>query len=131
MIAIDTNVVVRYLASDDPVQGPLAWKLVGGGDVFVSTGVVLETAWVLLNVRGFQRAAVVRALRAFAGLPGIAIQDARAVEQALDWAEQGLDFADAIHLAQAADCKSFASFDRALAKAAARLEAKPPVRAPA
>jgi predicted nucleic acid-binding protein len=34
---------------------------------------------------------------------------------------QGMDFADALHLATAAGCAAFASFDRRLAKAAKRL----------
>ena len=40
-----------------------------------------------------------------------------------------MDFADALHLAGSARCEAFVSFDRKLAKVAARLGA-PEVRAP-
>ncbi len=46
---------------------------------------------------------------------------------ALDWAAEGMDLADAMHLAGARDCAAFVSFDRALAKTADRLSALPVV----
>jgi predicted nucleic acid-binding protein len=49
--------------------------------------------------------------------------------QALDWADRGMDFADALHLASAADCDAFASFDAELRRTAAKLGALT-VRAP-
>ena len=60
-----------------------------------------------------------RALRNFGGLQGVTLEDPRLVATALTWAEQGLDFADALHLAAARDCTGFLSFDRRLAKAGA------------
>jgi predicted nucleic acid-binding protein len=38
--------------------------------------------------------------------------------KALEWMRSGLDFADALHLAKAADCEAFVSFDRQFAAAA-------------
>ena len=48
---------------------------------------------------------------------------------ALAWAEAGMDFADALHLTEARDAKAFISFDRDLAKEAAKFGA-PPIGAP-
>ncbi len=48
------------------------------------------------------------------------VQDAPALAKALAWAEHGMDFADALNLAQAGDCEAFVSFDARLAKAAKR-----------
>ncbi|HYE27577.1 MAG TPA: hypothetical protein VEA61_05010 [Allosphingosinicella sp.] len=53
-----------------------------------------------------------------AGLPEVTLEDPRLAALALDRAGQGLDFADALHLAAARDCTAFLSFDRRLAKAA-------------
>jgi predicted nucleic-acid-binding protein len=117
--AVDTNVVVRFLAGDDPAQTASARQLIEGGDIFVSTSVLLETEWVLRRGYGFTAARLVRALRDFAGLPGVALEDPQLAARALDWAEQGLDFADALHLGAAQGCTAFLSFDRKLAKAAA------------
>jgi hypothetical protein len=65
----------------------------------------------------------------FPDLPRVFAQDPEAAGAALDWAEQGMDFADALHLASAAGCVAFASFDRGLEQMAAKLGA-PVVRAP-
>ncbi len=43
-----------------------------------------------------------------------------AVAKALDWSSQGLDFADALHLASAGNAKRFATFNRKLAQQAKR-----------
>jgi hypothetical protein len=42
------------------------------------------------------------------------------VKQALDWHTQGVDFADGLHLTSSASARQFATFDRALVKAAKR-----------
>jgi predicted nucleic-acid-binding protein len=117
--AIDTNVIVRFLTGDDPAQTAKARKLVEAGGIFVPTSVLLETEWVLRSGYGFAAERLVRALRDFAGLPGVTLEDPRLAATALDWAEQGLDFADALYLGAAQGCTAFMSFDRRLAKAAA------------
>jgi predicted nucleic-acid-binding protein len=119
--AIDTNVAVRFLTGDDPAQAARARRLVEAGDLFVATSVLLESEWVLRSGYGFATERIVQALRDFAGLPGVTLEDPLLVARALDWAEQGLDFADALHLGRAGDCTAFMSFDRLLAKKAARL----------
>jgi predicted nucleic-acid-binding protein len=119
--AIDTNVIVRFLTGDDPAQAAKARKLVEGGRIFVSTSVLLETEWVLRSGYGFAAGPLLQGLRNFAGLPGVTLEDPLRAARALDWAEQGLDFADALHLAGAGACTAFVSFDRKLAKAAAGL----------
>lgn len=121
MRALDTNVVVRFLTDDHPAQAARARKLIGSGDIFVATSVLLETEWVLRSGYGFATERIVQALRDLAGLPGVTLEDPPLLARALDWAEQGLDFADALHLGRAQGCTAFMSFDRKLAKAAARM----------
>ncbi len=118
MIAIDTNVVVRYLTGDHPDQSPRARALVNGQAVFVAVTVILETEWVLRSAYGYKPAEVARALRAFGGLATVTIEDAVIVADALDRAEQGMDFADALHLGKSAQCDGFVSFDRRFVKLA-------------
>ena len=123
MIAIDTNVVVRYLVADDPEQFGRAAALIEGRPVFVCTTVILEVEQILRAVYGLDRSAILRALRGFAGLPTVTVEAPGLLICALDWADQGMEFADALHLASAEKCEAFASFDRDLAKTAARLDA--------
>lgn len=122
MLAIDTNVVVRFLARDDPEQSLRAKALIAENKVFVSLTVMLEAEWVLRSAYGFDPAQLMRAFRAFAGLPNVVICDAPAFARAVHWAEVGMDFADALHLARSGACAGFASFDRRLAKAAGALD---------
>jgi predicted nucleic acid-binding protein len=93
--------IVRYLTGDHPKRSARARRLIDGNDVFVSTTVLLETEWVLRSVYGFAGGSLVAALRGFAGLPRVTIEDAGLAAQALDWTEASLDFADALHLAKA------------------------------
>ena len=112
MRAVDTNVVVRYLTGDDPGQAARARAVIDAGQVFVSTTVLLESEWVLRGVYGFAREEVAEALRAFSGLPGVSVESPALLAEALDRAEKGMDFADALHLAAAARCETMLTFDR-------------------
>jgi predicted nucleic acid-binding protein len=121
MLAIDTNLIVRYLTGDHPTQSAKARSLIDGQDVYVCTTVFMETEWVLRAVFGYTAAPLARALRAFAGLPHVTLEDAGRVAQALDWMDRGIDFADALHLAKADGCEAFVSFDQRFARSANRL----------
>lgn len=118
MIAIDTNIVVRYLTGDHPEQSARARAIMEGQLVFVPVTVALETEWVLRSAYHFKPADVARALRAFGGLPQVTIEDAATVAAALDLAEQGMDFADALHLGRASGQDAFLTFDRRFVTAA-------------
>ena len=118
MRAVDTNLVVRFLTGDDPEQAARAKAAIHHGDIFVSTTVLLETEWVLRGVHGFARSEVAAALRALAGLPGVSVENPGLFAEALDRAETGMDFADALHLGAAAHCESMLSFDRRFIAAA-------------
>ena len=49
MTAVDTNVVVRLLAQDDPKQTAAARALFSAGSIWIAKTVLLETAWVPVN----------------------------------------------------------------------------------
>ena len=121
MLAIDANLVVCFLVGDHPTQSAKARALIEAEDVFVSSTVMLETAWVLRSVYGYSGDPLGAALAAFAGLPRVTLEEPAIVAQALDWMQAGLDFADALHLAKARGCQGFVSFDRKFAKAANRV----------
>jgi predicted nucleic-acid-binding protein len=121
MLAIDTNVVVRYLAADHPEQSRKAKALIDSEEVFVSATVLLESEWVLRSVYGFSPTEASKALAAFAGLPNVTMEDAALAAKALGWAARGMDFADALHLVKAQGCDAFVSFDRRFAKVAKAL----------
>ncbi len=118
MLAVDTNIIVRYLTADHPEQFAKASALIEGEDVYVCSTVLLETEWVLRRGYRFSRDQVSAALTAFAGLPRVTLEDAAVAAKALEWMRSGLDFADALHLAKAAGCDAFVSFDQRFAAVA-------------
>ena len=118
MLAVEPNLIVRYLTRDHPGQSAKARAVIDGEDVFVSTTVLLETEWVLRSAYSFDCARVCAALRGFAGLPRVSLEEPALVATALDRAAHGLDFADALHLGAAEDRGDFVTFDRQLIKAA-------------
>ncbi|WP_119269803.1 type II toxin-antitoxin system VapC family toxin [Taklimakanibacter deserti] len=120
MIAVDTNIVIRYLTGDHPKQSDKARALIEENDIFLSRTVVLECEWVLRSVYGYSALEVCEALRAFAGLPRVSVEDLGMVVQALDHAENGVGFADALHLAAANNCDTFVTFDQDFIKRAKR-----------
>jgi predicted nucleic-acid-binding protein len=101
MLAIDTNLIVRYLVGDDAGQAARARRLIDNNGVFVCTTVLLETEWVLRSVYRFSAAQCAKSLSDFAGLPRASLEDAAAVAKALGWMRQCLDLADGLHLAKA------------------------------
>ena len=119
MRAIDTNIVIRYLTADDPDQTAKARAVVDAGQVFVSTTVLLECEWVLRSVYNFSRQEVIAALQAFLGLAGVATDNAAVLVRAIDYADRGMDFTDALHLSAANDCETMFTFDRRFIKQAA------------
>ena len=129
MLAIDTNIIVRYVTRDHPEQSPRAKALIDGNDVLVATTVLLQTEWVLQSAYRFSRTEIVEALGSFAGLPRVTLEDPARALKALDWFAAGMDFADALHLASTENCEAFVSFDRRLVSVASRVGAAT-VRAP-
>jgi len=53
MIAVDTNVLVRFLVRDDRKQAARAAALLRSSSVWISKNVLLETEWVLRSLYGF------------------------------------------------------------------------------
>lgn len=121
MLVIDTNVIVRYLTRDHPQQSRKAKALIDSQAIFVRKTVLLEVEWVLRSVFGFTRGEIAQALADFAGLPNVTLEDATTVASALDWTADGMDFADALHLANGRGSDAFVTFDRGLARRAKAL----------
>ena len=118
MLAVDTNIIVRYLTADHPEQLAKASALIRSEDVYVCTTVLLETEWVLRRGYRFSRDQIIAGLTAFAGLPRVTLEDSALIAKALAWMRAGLDFVDALHLAKAGGGEAFVSFDQRFAAVA-------------
>ena len=116
MVAVDTNIIIRLLTGDNPQQYSASLKLFKGQQIFIPNTVILETEWVLRFVYEFTPKQICAAFRQLFGLSNVHLDHAHLVAQVIDWHEQGLDFADAFHLAQSQDQASFKTFDEKLMK---------------
>jgi len=111
VIAIDTNIVVRFLTEDDPMQFKQAAKLFNEAELFIPDSVILETEWVLRFAYRFSPAEIVSAFRKLLGLPSIHVDNNGKIAKVLEWHEHGLDFADAFHLANSDILSELITFD--------------------
>lgn len=123
MLAVDTNVVIRLLLNDDAKQSQQALQLFTQNRIHLLTTVLLETEWVLRKPCGLPRDEIHHLLCSLTGLPQVTLEAPELMKTALDWFAQGMDFADALHLAASHECEAFASFDRKLATAAKKAKA--------
>jgi predicted nucleic-acid-binding protein len=85
--------------------------------------VLLETEWVLRSLYEYDRERVHAGLSAVIGLRQVRVETPQRVAQALVWFDQGMDFADAMHLASCENCDAFATFDRKLVATARKAKA--------
>lgn len=117
MIGVDTNVLLRFLLRDDPVQSPQAADFFARRTVadpaFVSLVSLVETVWNLRrHVPPAQLATTIGRLLASEQL---VVQAPDLVSRALhDAADAGADLADVLvaHLGIDADCDYTVTFDR-------------------
>ena len=131
MIALDTSILARYLLDDEPAQARAARRLLADAkaEYWIPVTVVLELAWVLRKSDA-PRAVIMDRVRGLLSLRNVRAQNADLVFQALGWAGQGMDLADALHLVLSGKADWFATFDEALVKQARKIGVQPPVSAP-
>jgi predicted nucleic-acid-binding protein len=121
VVAVDTNVVVRLLTGDDAAQTAWARAIFEREAVMLAKTVILESEWVLRRLYRFSPDRIADAFAALIALPDLVCEDADAVVSAIQWMRDGLDFADALHLASGRLAGRFATFDHKLAKRAAKI----------
>lgn len=122
MIGLDTNVLVRYLTQDDPVQARKANHIIEralstGSRVHVDAVVFCELVWVLKGVYEFERAEICSALEQLLDAAQVSVAGRAIVREALSSYRLGRgDFADCLIALNndAAGCSSTATFDKAL-----------------
>lgn len=127
MIAIDINVLVRFLVDDDESQADIAGALIKTNQVFVSRTVLLETEWVLRSVYRIDPSAVADVLEQLLDAENLVIEDAEQVSHATEWYKMGADFSDALHLAVCGGVMMH-TFDRGFCKAARKAQLAPEVK---
>ena len=119
MIGLDTNVLIRYVAQDDPKQSPKATRLIESLTIdapgYVSVVSVVELVWVLIGAYTSTKTEICEVLETLLRTKEIVVADADIVWKALRLFKEGkADFADCLieRSAQEAGCGYTATFDR-------------------
>jgi predicted nucleic-acid-binding protein len=119
MRAVDTNVLVRLVARDDPKQVTAAESFVSKG-AWVSTLVLMEATWVLTAVYDLTHADIATAIDMLLHHRNLTLQEPDSVAAALEQYRNrpALGFADCMILeaARKAGHLPLGTFDRNLAK---------------
>ncbi len=123
MIALDTNVVVRFLVQDDVDQAVLAGEVISGLTVdapgFISREVIVELVWVLERAYRFAKGEVADALEGLLAASEIEIEAADDVGLALfRYRDDGFGFADLMIAAASrrVGASELVTFDRKAAR---------------
>lgn len=121
-IALDTNILVRYLAQDDPRQSAAASKLIESlgpqKRAYLSLVTILETVWVMEGRYGASRREVRSILEDLLKQDAFEIQEADGLREALGhFARPSVDLHDALILCLAQQRKATVfTFDKKAAK---------------
>ncbi len=121
MIALDTNILVRYLVQDDKKQSLLAREFIENhcnseNPAFISVTTIVETYWVLKNIYGFGEAHVREGLGKLLETEQVSVEQDEAIMAALGLSHP--DLADAIifETGRFAGATSLLTFDKKFAR---------------
>ena len=123
MIAIDTNVMIRYLVRDNPEQAEAARVLLEGltadNPGFICREVALEIVWVLERAYRFTREQIANVVMELVSTDALVIEDADDIARsAIAYRLGGADFSDFMILAAAnrVGAQPLYTFDRQFAR---------------
>ncbi|KTB65756.1 type II toxin-antitoxin system VapC family toxin [Pseudomonas allii] len=118
MIGLDTNVLVRYVTQDDPVQSAKASELIESlttaSPGFISLVSIVELVWVLQSCYQSAKSDVVIVLETLLRTRELTVEHGEIIWQALrKFVANKADFADCLieRCAHAAGCEYTATFD--------------------
>ncbi|WP_442781518.1 PIN domain-containing protein [Collimonas fungivorans] len=125
MIGLDTNILVRYVAQDDPKQSPKATALIeslsDADPGFIGLVALVELVWVMQGCYQATKDEIVAVLEKLLRVRTFKIENAEIVLRALHvYARSNADFADCLleRSANNAGCLHTATFDSKAAKSA-------------
>lgn len=122
MIALDTNVLVRHLTQDDPVQSPVASREIEqaadrGEEILIADVVLCELVWVLEDCYKLKRDQIAGILERILQTSAFCFQTKEILWAALgDYRAGKADFSDYLigRTARSAGTQPTLTFDRAL-----------------
>jgi predicted nucleic-acid-binding protein len=124
VIGIDTNILVRFLVDDEPVQNEKARRFLSERNAedpaYVSAVVVAESVWILNRRLKYPLPVIAELLQGLLAADGLVVEFTEELDAILSVSELGTDLADYLVAWSAwrAGCRSTITFDK---NAAARV----------
>jgi len=120
VIGLDSNILVRYLTQDDPVQARKANQVIedalgAGQSLYLNHVVMCELCWVLARAYDYERLELADVVEKVLTAAQFEFEDKNSLWQALaGFRQSGADFADCLIGAKnsAAGCTSTFTFDK-------------------
>ena len=123
MTGLDTNVLLRFFAQDDPRQSPVADGMMASlsqdNPGWVGLATILELVWAMSSRMRYAKPAVCDAIQQLLDLDSIVVEQAEIVSLAIgQFRSVRADFADCLIAAsaRAAGCSRVVTFDRVAAR---------------
>jgi predicted nucleic-acid-binding protein len=124
MIGLDTNILVRYLAQDDPLQSPIAADILESrvtekNPGYISIVAMVETVWVLDRAYGLVTSEIAAALERILQADTLVVESEQEVFEAMMALKEGSgSFADALigALGAKAGCTRTLTFDKSASR---------------
>ena len=124
MIGIDTNVLIRYLVQDDPMQAQAATQLIESTCTKDTPGllnhlVLCETIWVLEGCYSQPKTTLMKTIEQILRVTQLRVHEPLVVWQALeDYREHQTNFSDHLlsRINRNRDCTTTMTFDRQASK---------------
>lgn len=124
MIGLDTNVLVRYITQDDPVQSAKATEIIehrlnAATSGFVSVVTMAEVVWVLDRAYGLSDAEIATAIERMLQVDVLVVENEQEVFRAMVALKQGRGaFSDSLigELGARAGCTHTLTFDKKAAR---------------
>jgi len=124
MIAIDTNILIRFLVRDDTKQTDKVYKLFKNAEkqheeLYIPILVMLEVIWVLESVYEINRTDLLNALSKLILMPILCFENLSAIQSfILDAKDSSFDLPDLLiaHSAKLKSCEKVITFDKKASK---------------
>ena len=124
MIALDTNIIIRFLVKDDEKQARMVYSYFKRAEeqrevLFVSLLVVLEVVWVLESAYNMSRTDIINSFSSLRQMPILEFENDIVLEKFILSGEKcATDLSDLLigFSAQSSDCETVLTFDRKASK---------------
>lgn len=124
MIGLDTNVLIRYIVQDDPLQSAIATEWIETRCTpqvpgFICCVVLAEVVWVLQRGYGYDKNVILSVVKQILSTAELAVENADLVWSAvMDYENHGAGFADCLlgRINQHHGCAKTYTFDANAAK---------------